>query len=65
MRGAAPTDGAEEGSAVELRDDQLEGDLTSLVLERTEGHHDILFTIGWYHTWRRKEKTIGMSEGCL
>lgn len=61
MRGAAATDGAEEGSAVELRDDQLEGDLTGHVLERTEGHRDILFTIGRYHTWRAKKRQQGGS----
>lgn len=64
MRGGAPSDGAQVGSAVELRDDQLDGDLTSLILERTKGHSDLLLTVGWYYTWRSKEKTIGMN-GCL
>ena len=63
MRGAAPSDGTKEGFSVELRDDQLDGDLRSLILERTIGHDDLSFTIGWYHTWKSREKHWGMDGG--
>lgn len=56
MRGGAPSDGTEVGFGVELRDYQLDGDLRSLILERTKGHNDLHFPIGWYHTWKSKGK---------
>lgn len=64
MRGGAPSDGAEIGFGVELGDDQLDGDLRRLILERTKSHSDLLLTIGWYHTWESNERTTGMN-GCV
>lgn len=55
MRGGAPSDGAEVGFGVELRDDHLNGDLGGLVLNRSERHSDLNFTTGWYHTWENNE----------
>lgn len=60
MRGGAPSDGAQVGLGVELRDDDLEGDLGSLILQRGVGHDDHRFTVGWYHTWEETERTKGM-----
>lgn len=51
VRGGAPSDGAEVGFGVELRDDHLNGDLGGLVLNRSERHSDLNLTTGWYHTW--------------
>lgn len=51
MRGGAPGDGAQVGLGVELRDDDLDGDLGSLILQRAVGNDDCCFTVGWYHAW--------------
>lgn len=67
MRGGAPGDGTEVRSGVELRDDQLDGDLRSLILERSKGHSDLHFTIGWYHTWKseKEKQTTEMLDVCV
>lgn len=50
VRGRASSDGAQVGLGVELRDDQLEGDVCGLVLQWSEGDADAHFTVGWDHT---------------
>lgn len=50
VRGRASGDGAQVGLGVELRDDQLDGDVCGLVLQRSEGDADVHFTVGWDHT---------------
>lgn len=50
MRGRAPSDGAEVGFGVELRDDYLNGELGGLILDRSECHSDLTSTTSWYHT---------------
>lgn len=51
MRGRAPSDGAEVGFGVELRDNYLNGEMGGLILDRSECHSDLTFTTSWYHTW--------------
>lgn len=64
MRGGAPGDGTEVRPGVKLRDDQLDGDLRSLILERSKGHGDLHFTIGWYNTWKSKKEKTNRDVGC-
>lgn len=59
MRGGAPRDGAEVRFGVELGDDQLNGDLASLVLGRSEGHRDLHLTVGRYNAWNGKDEKKG------
>lgn len=59
MRGGAPRDGTQVGLGVELRDDDLDGDLGSLIPQRAVSHDDRCFTVGWYHTWGEMERTKG------
>lgn len=57
MRGGAPRDGAEVRFGVELRDDQLHGDLTGLILEGTEGHRELHLPVGRNHTCDMEQET--------
>lgn len=59
MRSRAASDGAQEGPGVELRDDQLEGDVGRLVLHRGEGDAQLQLTPGRDHTWSRVEEGRG------
>lgn len=58
VRGRASGDGAQVGLGVELRDDQLDGDVWGLVLQRSEGDADDHFAVGWDHTWRRENGRV-------
>ena len=55
VRGGASGERTQEGFAVELGDDQLEGHLTRPVLERTEGHGDRRLPAGRYGSWNTVE----------
>lgn len=65
MRGGAPSDGTQVGLGVELRDNDLDGDLGSLILQRAVSHHDHRFAVGWYHTWEEENKRDGWTNTYL